>query len=79
MESGGKVAYFNARAMIDVGSSVRTTMEASLKICSGSAMRSSTSFSDLNLDCGVCPGQKPVNARKIEFLSLVPVSVSVGR
>jgi hypothetical protein len=74
----GKATYFNAKAMMDVGSSVRTTMEASLKMCSGSAMRSSTSLSDLNLDCGACPGQKPVNARKIEFLSLAPVSVSVG-
>jgi len=78
VKSGEKSTYFNARAMMDVGSSVRTTMEASLKICSGSAMRSSTSFSDLNLDCGACPGQKPVNARKMEFLSLVPVSVSAG-
>ena len=64
--------------MMDVGSSVRTTMEASLKICSGSAMGSSASLPDLNLDCGACPGQKPVNARKMEFLSPTPVSVSVG-
>jgi len=40
-------------------------------------MRSSTSLSDLNPDCRACPGQKPVNARKIEFLSLAPVSVPV--
>lgn len=62
---------------MDVGSSVRTTIEASLKMCSGSAMRSSTSLCDLNLDCGACPGQKPVNARKMEFLSLASVPVCV--
>lgn len=78
VKSGDKAAYFSAKAMMDVGSSVRTTMDASLKICSGSAIRSSASLSDLSLDCGACPGQKPVNARKMEFLSLAAVSVSVG-
>lgn len=37
------IAYFNARAMMEVGSSVRTTIEESLKICSGSLMGSSVS------------------------------------
>jgi hypothetical protein len=54
------IVYLNARAMMEVGSSVRTTIEESLKICSGSSVSSR---------CGTFWGQKPDRALRKEWRS----------
>lgn len=64
--------YFNANAIIEVGSSNLTTIEESRKICSGSFIGSSPSI-ELRVGCS----QKTDNAFKKELRS-VPKSMSVG-